>query len=102
MLIDSETAQRKNISSHNLGKRFRTKKVNSSLRTAKGVAESRLLFLKLPIFSLIEKIILRTPDNLHLFLLKIPVKLGHNGFKAAMSLYMYKINYLAPAHLQTS
>ena len=86
MLIDSETAtQRKNISSHNLGKRFRMKKVNSSLRTAKGVADSRLLFLELPIF-----------------LLKIPVKLGHNGFKAAMSLYMYNINYLAPAHLQTS
>ena len=56
-------------------------KVNSSLRTAKGVADSRLLFLELPIFSLIEKIILRTPDNLHLFLLKFLLSLGIMGLR---------------------
>lgn len=82
MLIDSEKeTQRNNISSNNLGKRFRMDKVNSSLRIAKGVADSRLLFPQLPIFSSIEKIILRAPDNLHLFLLKFLLSLGIMGLR---------------------
>ena len=51
MLIDSEkVTQRNNISSNNLGKRFSMDKVNSSLRTAKGVADSRLFVSRITHF----------------------------------------------------